>query len=99
METYVSVHLDPQVARDISSPVPNLNTTVELRAAADNMGFRLEPLHPGTKDPVLATHFFVRAPDVATANAVRERLASFRAVQAAYVKPKDAPPALPTGNE
>jgi hypothetical protein len=55
-------------------------------------GLAIEPLHPGTTDPLLSTFHQVNAPDLAQAQEVVERLRAHPLVDSAYIKPGAEPP-------
>ncbi|MDQ6798781.1 MAG: hypothetical protein M3011_12335 [Actinomycetota bacterium] len=62
---------------------------VQSRAA--DIGASLEPLHPATSDPELATYFLVHV-DPAYRQRVVEQLLDVDGVEGAYVKPRGEPP-------
>lgn len=62
------------------------------RQAVQKLGLKLEPLHPGTTDPVLSTYYRVQAPDREAAERVVAAVRRLPSVAAAYVKPPDEPP-------
>jgi len=64
------------------------------RAVLSWLDHPLQPMHPGTTDPVLESFFMVDVADSDEAGRVLNRLRNDSAVQAAYVKPDDElPPA------
>ena len=64
-----------------------------LLQGLDALGVRLRPLHPGTDDPQLARDFAVDVPDdEERLNRIRSFLQNSSVVNAAYVKPRAAPP-------
>ncbi|MBA2515532.1 MAG: hypothetical protein H0V26_14590 [Solirubrobacterales bacterium] len=63
-----------------------------MTEVAARAGVALRPLHPGVDDPALATFYVADAPDADAAEALRRDLVDLPGVQAAYVKPPDAPP-------
>jgi hypothetical protein len=89
---YVTVQTQGNVARDLAKDQPRLPSTRKLRAVLAELGLDVEPLHPGTTDPELATHFVITVPDEQSAAEVSRRLRETGAVEAAYVKPPDAAP-------
>ena len=72
-----------------SRPTTDSKNLVKLLA---ELSVILEPMHPGTNDPDLATYFIVEADDKESADKLISRLQSCRAVKAVYVKPKDETP-------
>jgi hypothetical protein len=63
-----------------------------IQHAVSTLGLRVEPQHPGIKDPVLSTYYKVEAPDAQSAANVVETVRNLPSVAAAYVKPREAPP-------
>ncbi len=63
-----------------------------VRRTIAELGLRLEPMHPGSRDPILSNYYYVRAPDPQTATRVIEIVRELPSVSAAYVKPGDKPP-------
>jgi hypothetical protein len=51
----------------------------------------LQPVHPTTKDPSLATFFTVDVDDPVQASTLVERLLKDPSVEGAYIKPDDYP--------
>jgi hypothetical protein len=89
---HITVQTREDVARDLVKDRPRLSGTRKLRAVLSELGLQLEPLHPGTSEPELATHFFITVPDAEAAEEVSRRLRESGAVEAAYVKPPGAAP-------
>jgi len=56
------------------------------------LGLRLEPVHPGTSDPMLAPYFAIEIADRQTADRVLQELQQMKVVDAAYLKPEDEMP-------
>jgi hypothetical protein len=84
-----------QIAPELSAAVHQDRGTrgaPDVEALADELGFSLRPLHPGTDDAALRSYFIVDVPDPTTAERVLARLRATPAVTAAYVKPPDAMP-------
>jgi hypothetical protein len=88
----ITVHLRPDIARNLAERSPPTSETKELRQILSGFGLTLTPLHPGTDDPELQTQFWIQVDDQATADQVIEQLLSLKATQAAYLKPPDAMP-------
>jgi hypothetical protein len=63
-----------------------------VRGVVANLGFRLEPIHPGTSDPSLQQYFAVEVGDRASAVHVVTAVQQDPSVAAAYVKPADELP-------
>jgi hypothetical protein len=85
---YVTVHLSRSTARATERDVG----AGQLTAALAELGVQLEPLHPGSSEPELASHFYVSVADEEEGKRVAERLRNVEGVEAAYLKPPDAPP-------
>ena len=64
----------------------------ELSKIQRSIGITLEPVHPRTKDPSLASYFTVEVPDEGTANKIIEHLKLCKEVDGAYIKPSDELP-------
>ncbi len=89
---YVTIHLRPDVARNLQRARPPLPATAELRGVIRELGLELQPLHPDVEDSVLSSQFFVSAPTQEEGAEIAGRLEKLAAVEAAYVKPPDALP-------
>ena len=59
----------------------------EILNVEREFGTIIKPLHPGTKDPHLITHFMVELTDKATADRMSSRLLQSKYIEAAYIKP------------
>jgi hypothetical protein len=89
----VIVQVEPTTARVLHGAAPaTRDEDGELIRTVEELAITLEPLHPGTTDPVLRTFFMFQMPDSDSAARAAERLRQCRAVEAAYAKPR---PALP----
>ena len=64
----------------------------ELKREVEELGLRLEPMHPGQTHPLLAPYFMIEVPDRQTAERVIDRLTHNKIVEAAYLRPEDAAP-------
>jgi hypothetical protein len=62
----------------------------ELRQALK--GVQVEPLHPGSTDPALASYYRAEVPDMNSAAKIIEMARGLPSVAAAYVKPRDELP-------
>jgi hypothetical protein len=62
----------------------------DVQAAASP--YVLEPLHPGSEEPSLASWYEVAVEDPAEAEDVAARLRSLPRIEAAYVEPPSGPP-------
>ncbi len=88
----ITVQLRADVARLIATRRPLTAEAAELMQILAPFGVTLEPLHLGTDDPELQTHFWVNVPDQAVAERILQRLHQLKVIQAAYLKPPDAMP-------
>jgi sporulation-control protein spo0M len=66
--------------------------TERLLKATEELGLRLEPVHPGQTHPLLVPFFMIEVPDQETAEKTIRRLRRFKVVEAAYVKPDEQLP-------
>ena len=80
----ISLKLRPDVALALQGA--GAAEAEELARRAEALGVRLEPVHPGESDPLLAPFFVVQAPDE-EAERIRSELAATPGVEAAYIKP------------
>ena len=81
-----------RVLQNQSDPTPS---SEELIAVLEELEISLEPLHPGTGDPVLITFFTVDVVDADMAEKVINQLLQSDAVEAAYLKPPAEPAGIP----
>jgi hypothetical protein len=65
--------------------------TESLGKALRESGVTLEPMHPGSEDPALASWFTAEVEDDRVDDVLRA-LRSSAAIEAAYVKPAEEPP-------
>lgn len=63
-----------------------------LRLALGAYGSSLQPVHPDTSDSELRRYFALEIAESSAAEATRKRLATVPGVEAAYIKPAEAPP-------
>lgn len=88
----ITLQVSEEVARtlhQLGHPTPS---TKALLRQIKRLKVTLEPLHPGSDDPNLQRYFIVSADNVTTAQRVATQLQKLDGIQAAYVKPPDAPP-------
>lgn len=90
--TEITLQVRPEVARALQHRGQPSTESEDLLQTAANLGVRLEPIHPGTEDPILMSYFTAAVADPDSVERVLDRLRQFRAVEAAYVKPPDALP-------
>jgi hypothetical protein len=88
----VTTRVREDVASVLHSREPPTAASREVSQVADEFGAALEPMHPGSEDPLLAPYFTVEVPDPATAERVIVSLRNCEAVEAVYLKPPDAMP-------
>lgn len=89
---HITVQVQPDVAADLRQQQTSTLAAQDLISTLSALGVQLEPLHPDTTDPNLATYFTVAVPDIATAERVVKRLQQSTAVDSAYLKPSDELP-------
>jgi hypothetical protein len=87
---YVTVHLSRSAKKKRAAKRDAGES--RLSAALAELGVQLEPLHPGSSDPELASQFYVSVADEEDGERVATRLRSVPGVEAAYLKPPDEPP-------
>lgn len=86
------MQLRPDVALALQSDTGATAPEVEeLGRRAEALGVRLQPVHPGETDPLLAPYFYAEAPD-SEAERIAAELAALPGVESAYVKPAAEPP-------
>ncbi len=90
MQATVIVQQD--VAQSLQHQRPPSAASNALLRLIEECGAVLEPLHPGTSDPQLASYFLLRTPQPSTGEEVITRLRDLEVVEAAYVKPQDELP-------
>ncbi len=88
----VTVLVRPNATSTSHQHQPTEGATEELVRITEELGVRLEPMHPAVRDPRLALYFTVEVPDRSTAERVIQQLQRSSAVEAAYLKPADELP-------
>lgn len=88
----VTVHLAPQVARELKLGGAESGAAREIINVVKEMGVELRPMHPGSTDPRMAATFVVETSDDEAAKRIAARLRDLAGTEAAYVKPPPAPP-------
>jgi hypothetical protein len=87
---YVVVQVSPASLAENSHGSPVLPEN--LQQEISHLGIHLTPMHPGVKDPTLASYFYVETPDQPTAEHVIVQLQNHNAIEAAFLKPPEGPP-------
>lgn len=64
----------------------------KLKKDVEKLGLKLEPIHPGQTNPLLAPYFMIEVPDRETAERVISLLTKNNIVEAAYLQPEDSLP-------
>jgi hypothetical protein len=64
----------------------------DAKSVARQLGVALRPMHPGIRDPALASYLVAEVTDPTEAERIAARLRSCADVKAAYVKPADQLP-------
>ena len=91
----VTVQVTLEAARVLQNQSDPTPSSEELIAVLEELEISLEPLHPGTGDPVLITFFTVDVVDADMAEKVINQLLQSDAVEAAYLKPPAEPAGIP----
>jgi hypothetical protein len=89
---HVTIRLRPDAALTLHGRQPPTSESEELLQTVEQLGMRLEPMHPGAAEPHLASYFTVEVQDPATAERMIARLQHCPAIEAAYLKPPDELP-------
>ncbi|MEN6438471.1 MAG: hypothetical protein ABFD97_07805 [Syntrophobacter sp.] len=93
MEVIVQLRLDIAVGLQKRLPAELLpGATRELLAVATEFGVNIEPVHPGSTDPLLVPYFRLDATSRETAQSLVERFLKVEGVIGAYIKPPDELP-------
>jgi hypothetical protein len=85
----VMVKVKPEASAGLQREQDTTEASNTLLQAAQELGVRLEPVHPGETDPTLAPYFAIEVGDPLKAEEVRARFDSLDATEAAYLKPPD----------
>jgi hypothetical protein len=93
----VMTQLRPEAARELRSAqtgqnVPLSPETRQLAEMANQLGVKLEPVHPGNVHSSLIPYYMIEAPDQETVDKLLEGLGQLNIVEAAYVKPDEQLP-------
>ena len=88
----ITVHVRPEVALQLHQNRQTTPEAQEVVQTAKDLGISLEAMHPGVRDPRLASTFVVEVPDAVMAERVTSRLQHCQAIEAAYLKPPEALP-------
>jgi hypothetical protein len=90
--TEITLQVRPEVARALQQLGQPAAESEELLQTVADLNVSLQPIHPGTEDPILISYFTVAVSDPDSVERVLDRLRQCRAVEAAYIKPPDALP-------
>jgi hypothetical protein len=91
MAVHVNIKVKPHIAHKLRSRSMSNGELSEIFNIERDFGITIKPLHTNTEDPLLISHFVVEVPDQATAKTVATRFLQSKVVEAAYVKPPEAP--------
>ena len=84
------------VSADAVHPLHNrcapTSASQKLLKIAEKFGVVLEPMHPGSEDPLLDPYFIAEVPDSGAAERLVTHLRRSKATEAAYIKPPDELP-------
>jgi hypothetical protein len=83
----ITLQLTPAAARRARAPRSRSAT----RPVLPWLKHSLQPVHPTTKDPALATFFTVEVDNATQASELVEQLLKDPSVEGAYIKPDDEP--------
>lgn len=82
----VTLQLTPAAATRVRAP----RTRSTRRKVLPWLSYQLQPVHPATDDPVLATFFTIEVGEASEAENLLRRLREDPSVEGAYIKPDDA---------
>jgi len=90
------IRLNVQVSKDYAYKLHERSSVsdgelTEILNVEREFGTIIKPLHPGTKDPHLISHFMVELTNKATADRMSARLLQSKYIEAAYIKPSAKP--------
>ena len=88
----VTIQTSAAVARPLHNRGSPTSESAAILRTIEAMGLTLEPMHPGTKDPILQSFFIVEVPNQEIAQQLIDRLQQLEGIGAAYVKPPDEMP-------
>ncbi len=88
----ISMQVSPSVQVSLRQGEADTSASAEILAVVTELGLELKPVHPGTADPLLTRYFVIEVEDSTTAGRALARLQGCEGIEAAYVKPPDAPP-------
>ena len=89
---FVYMSVTPEVASELRHSAPGCEAAQEIVNIAGEYGLKVEQLHPGVEDPLMARSFFIDVQDTVIAQEVITRLKSVEGVEAAYLTPAGEPP-------
>jgi hypothetical protein len=85
----VMIKVKPEATEGLQQQQGTTDASQALLQTAQELGVKLEPVHPGETDPTLAPFFAIEVEDADKAEQVRARFDSMDATEAAYLKPPD----------
>jgi hypothetical protein len=88
----VNVLLNCQAAELLRNGFIDSPAVGDVVRTVGELGIKLVPVYPKSRDRRLKAEFVVEVPDAATAERVVDRLSALAATEAAYVKPDEEPP-------
>ena len=86
MGVQITLQLTGDLAREVQEGKSSIVEVVQ------QLGLRIEQLHPETPDPLLKRFFIMQVHNAADAEKVMSQLRQCHGVEAAYVKPPGEPP-------
>jgi hypothetical protein len=90
----VTMHLKSAIVQGMNGLGRASKEFQKLQEIATDFGVQIEAMHPGSRDPDLASTFYVNVPDSGVAERIRERIETTGVVESVYVKPPEGPPFL-----
>jgi hypothetical protein len=88
----VMIKVKPEATEALHQRQGTTEASRALLQAAEELGVKLEPVHPGETDPTLAPYFVAEVEDPDEAEQVRARFDGMDATEGAYIKPPDSLP-------
>lgn len=88
----VNVHLKHKAAELLRNGMIDSPAVGDVLRAARELGVKLMPIYPTSRNRKLKAEFVVEVPDAATAERVVDRLNGLAATESVYVKPEDELP-------
>ena len=96
----VEIQLQPEAALSLQKRGAKLkkgklqdeSDVSRLVEAVEELGLKLEPVHPHQTHPLLTPYYMIEVPDRPTAERVIEQISKNKIVEAAYLPPEESLP-------